>query len=111
MRLEEITIEKVREAYKKTGLRPRSGEARVVDGRCCALGVLGYAETKDTLSSCPEQGSTEKRILSLGINLTDGWEFGMGFDAGFDGYSPEFCGQGYPWYDQGYKIGRAMRRG
>lgn len=104
MKLTEITVERVREAYRKTGLKPFYGRPNVYDGRCCALGVLGYEQTGELSSS------TDARIRSLKIDFDDGWNFVSGFDKGFQGYTrPRAHLRLRPWYDRGYEIGKAMR--
>lgn len=73
-----ITIERVRSAYEKTGLKP--ARELYADGRCgCPLGACVVA-----ISPFIDPDSIDENIAAstLGLNV----QYATGFANGFDGY-------------------------
>lgn len=103
MKIFELTPQQVIGLYKKHGLRPISGTARVISGCTCALGVLAV-ENGTPYKNQESYDETLPPIEDLRENCITG--FGLGFDKGFDGCEcPQLASD---LFKKGYEIGVAV---
>ena len=104
MRIKEITLERVRQAYRNQNLRPNRGITNARDpAGCCALAAVAA----DVNGGPTWDWSNLLVIPNHTLN-----RFGMGFDRGFCDemgkmdYRQEERGE----WQQGYDIGRAIAK-
>lgn len=102
MKLAEITLNRVKLAYKRTGMKPQTGPF-IEDGKCCALAALAL-----------ELGITSESPDTAWQLVLDAEDLVMPFAMGFD---RPFGPQSYPSeseqkaFIQGQKIARGLGLG
>lgn len=117
MKASEITLERIREAYRKTGLEPTSGHAFVVGGKCCAMGALlvdagiGWDAGPGSVRRISEaEAALGIECESFGGQVEGKSEclaaFVHGFDDGFGNFPRARVG---PAYVRGHEVGLALR--
>jgi hypothetical protein len=102
---ERITPEKVKEAYRVTGLKPAQGKFFPEPGCACALGAL-YAQANGVPKVIPD----EEEVVHF-IRDFQPKHYQIGFAHGFDGhdnkYGNTYVGDHREVYLDGYNDGRA----
>lgn len=82
--LTELTAEQLKTLYKKHSLKPNSGDASVLNGCTCAIGIL-CVENGMPFDNKGERNYTEA-LKDAGFDPgIDAVIFYTGFDRGFDG--------------------------
>jgi hypothetical protein len=105
-----ITVDEVKAAYEKTGLKPKRGQYISHDKTCgCAIGALVLAEGIDASANCGAM-ATDYAERVFGENYRVG--FVHGFDARDKDYRKRHCkfptDEGQCEYDDGFNDGRAV---
>jgi hypothetical protein len=114
----DITVEQVREAYRKTGLTPCAAKLDASHGTCCAIGALLVEAGQPPPSAwggLPSYFSIEE-VLKLDLVHSGVTSFELGFDDGFSDFShaSSFTENSEDHvrlsYARGYEVGTAIRR-
>lgn len=92
--MKRITVEMVKEAYAKTGLKPKN-QCFFDNGCACAIGAMYYEKTGSAAGGFA-RGWADEMFTDI---------YADGFIYGFDEQYPAW--QDNPYYMQGYEDGRA----
>lgn len=116
MKLLEITVERAKEAYRKTGLRPGSRRRDPLYGECCIVGALMVEAGRPYLGASKEPPGPDVAFATLGLegeDQTQLYEYESGFDHGLES-GPCYAGlirkvSFTHYFKAGVEIGAALK--
>ena len=94
--------------YRDNGLLPTTGHGGIVNGCCCALGVLAVHLKGVNKDQCSDYQVVSFLMNDRGIKRAT--SFGIGFDSGFKNYKENQSIDFNDEYVHGHKVGVYIRK-